>query len=127
MQQRRSRVVREHHYRVCYVMRNLTIYGIVQSLSVWTCNIAVRLPQGSDYKSRKGSNFYEANDFMDDDLDSSSKRKDLIISGNRNDDSYEISTTGVNGAVCYDDLPCCRKYITIVLAVAIFVLDVGTI
>uniref|UniRef100_A0A182JJY1 Immunoglobulin I-set domain-containing protein n=2 Tax=Anopheles atroparvus TaxID=41427 RepID=A0A182JJY1_ANOAO len=49
-------------------------------------------------KSRKGSNFHESNDFMDDDMDGSSKRKDLMIGGSRNDDSYEISATGVSEA-----------------------------
>ncbi|XP_058121600.1 lachesin [Anopheles ziemanni] len=49
-------------------------------------------------KSRKGSNFHESNDFMDDDMDGSSKRKDLILGGSRNDDSYEISATGLNMA-----------------------------
>ncbi|XP_053673912.1 opioid-binding protein/cell adhesion molecule homolog [Anopheles nili] len=49
-------------------------------------------------KSRKGSNFYESNDFTDEEMDSTSKRKDLIIGGSRNDDIYEISTTGVNAA-----------------------------
>ncbi|XP_053666406.1 lachesin-like [Anopheles marshallii] len=78
-------------------------------------------------KSRKGSNFYESNDFMDEDLDSSSKRKDVIISGNRNDDSYEISTTGVNGAICSKELLYGRIHIVIVLAVVIFALQVGTI
>ncbi|XP_049286939.1 lachesin-like [Anopheles funestus] len=78
-------------------------------------------------KSRKGSNFYESNDFMDDDLDSTSKRKDVIISGNRNDDSYEISTTGVNGAVCFVELLYCRMYIVTVLTVAMLALKIGTI
>ncbi|XP_052895343.1 opioid-binding protein/cell adhesion molecule-like [Anopheles moucheti] len=78
-------------------------------------------------KSRKGSNFYESNDFMDEDLDSTSKRKDVIISGNRNDDSYEISTTGVNGAICLKELLCGRIHIVIVLAVVIFALQTGTI
>ncbi|XP_049531924.1 lachesin-like isoform X2 [Anopheles darlingi] len=49
-------------------------------------------------KPRKGSNFYESNDFMDDDMESSSKRKDLMLGGNRNDDSYELSTSGMNNA-----------------------------
>ncbi|XP_050079040.1 lachesin-like [Anopheles maculipalpis] len=78
-------------------------------------------------KSRKGSNFYESNDFIDEDLDSNSKRKDLIISGNRNDDSYEISTTGVNGAICFEVFSHYRMYIIVVLAVAVIILELGTI
>ncbi|XP_052863912.1 opioid-binding protein/cell adhesion molecule homolog [Anopheles cruzii] len=47
-------------------------------------------------KPRKGSYFYENNDFMDDDMENSNKRKDLMIGGNRNDDS--LSTTVMNSA-----------------------------
>ncbi|XP_050100843.1 lachesin-like [Anopheles aquasalis] len=65
-------------------------------------NSAINLVESSEgkrrNKPRKGSNFYESNDFMDDDMDSSSKRKDLMIGGNRNEDSYELSTSGMNNA-----------------------------
>ncbi|XP_058820337.1 neurotrimin-like isoform X1 [Topomyia yanbarensis] len=43
-------------------------------------------------KSRKGHAFYETNDVLEDDTESSSKRKDLIVGG-RNDESYEISSS----------------------------------
>ncbi|XP_041779350.1 neurotrimin-like isoform X2 [Anopheles merus] len=69
-------------------------------------------------KSRKGSHFYEANDFIDEEMDSNSKRKDLIIGGNRNDDSYEISTTGVSGAVCLKEI-IFRNMKTIITVVAL--------
>ncbi|XP_053691699.1 lachesin-like [Sabethes cyaneus] len=46
-------------------------------------------------KSRKGHNFYETNDLIDDDAESTSKRKDLIVGG-RNDDSFEISSSGAD-------------------------------
>ncbi|XP_055635167.1 neurotrimin-like isoform X2 [Toxorhynchites rutilus septentrionalis] len=43
-------------------------------------------------KSRKSHTFYETNDVIDDDAESTSKRKDLIVGG-RNDESYEISSS----------------------------------
>ncbi|XP_058455897.1 lachesin-like [Malaya genurostris] len=52
-------------------------------------------------KSRKGHMFYETNDVIEDDIESSSKRKDLIVGG-RNDESYEISSSV---AICS---PLCR-------------------
>ncbi|KAL1380159.1 hypothetical protein pipiens_020268, partial [Culex pipiens pipiens] len=43
-------------------------------------------------KSRKGSTtFYETNDVIEDDPESTSRRKDLIVGG-RNDESFEISS-----------------------------------
>nr|XP_040237603.2 lachesin [Anopheles coluzzii]XP_040237605.2 lachesin [Anopheles coluzzii] len=71
-------------------------------------------------KSRKGSHFYEANDFIDEEMDSNSKRKDLIIGGNRNDDSYEISTTGVSGAVCLKEMIFRNMKTIITVAVLLF-------
>ncbi|XP_035772841.1 lachesin-like isoform X2 [Anopheles albimanus] len=87
-------------------------------------NSATNLVESSDgkrrNKPRKGNNFYESNDFIDDDMDSSSKRKDLIIGGNRNDDSYELSTSGMNNAPLMKQWMCSAASWLTLLTIVIF-------
>ncbi|XP_055593714.1 neurotrimin-like isoform X1 [Uranotaenia lowii] len=49
-------------------------------------------------KTRKMHTFYETNDVIEDDPESTSKRKDLILNG-RNDESYEIANSNSNRLV----------------------------